>query len=443
MFRRGLTTQLRWFFVVLFVVCVFGWIADYFFQIVIIYLLGYIFWTYFQMMQLVDWVTSVRHNGPITRSFNGAWADIADEVTRLHNLYQKDKQRLQAVVQRIQKMTYALEDGVVLIDKKANIEWWNNIAKDYFEFQEVDNGQRLENIIRHPKFVKYFEGGDYSDPLEIEGLRREGQFLEFRVHPFGQGERLLVVREITRVKKLEQMRKDFVGNVSHELRTPLTVIRGYLETLIDMPDLSATMEKALQQMVQQGHRMTNLVNDLITLSRLETDSVDNAAEYVDVVPLISTILSDARAINNAEKHTLTRSGEEDIQILGNASQLRSAFSNLVFNAVKYSPSGCNVEVAVKILGNECIVSVIDDGVGIDSKHLPRLTERFYRVDDGRSTNMGGTGLGLAIVKHVLLRHDSVLKVRSRPGKGSTFSCHFPIKRVKRKELAPEKTIATK
>ncbi len=435
MFRRGITVQLRWFVLILLLVLIIGSIAGFVTQFLIAYLVIYIVWMYFQMMQLVDWVTSVRHDGPIIHKFTGTWADIADEVTRLHNLYQKDKQRLQAVVRRIQNMTSALEDGVVLIDKKANIEWWNIVAQDFFEFQEVDNGQRLENIIRHPKFVKYFESEEYSDPLELEGLRREGQFLEFRVHPFGQGERLLVVREITRVKKLEQMRKDFVGNVSHELRTPLTVIRGYLETLIDLPNLPTPMEKALQQMVQQGQRMTNLINDLITLSRLETDSVDNDAEQVELAPLINTILSDARAINNSENHSLKRTGGEGIQLLGNSIQLRSAFSNLVFNAVKYSPKGCSVEVEVKMLGNECIVSVIDDGVGIESKHLPRLTERFYRVDDGRATNMGGTGLGLAIVKHVLLRHDAELKVRSRLGKGSTFSCHFPIKRVITKPAA--------
>ena len=434
MVRHGLTTEIRWFIFILIVVTVLGNGLGILTESIIAFLFIYIAWLFIHISQLKDWVIRVRHGGPGGNSFSGVWADIADEVTRLHNLYQKDKQRLQAVVLRVQNMTSALEDGVILIDKKGNIEWWNDVAGSLFEFRDVDKGHRLENIIRHPRFIQYFEAQDYSEPLEIEGLRRENQFLEFRVHPFGKSERLLIVREITRVKKLEQMRKDFVGNVSHELRTPLTVIRGYIETLAYMPDLPTPMVRAFEQMEQQGHRMTNLINDLITLSRLETDNIDSTNNTVELNGLIDNILADAKRLSESGLHTFSRSGDTDIGLLGNANQLQSAFSNLVFNAVKYSPSGCHIEVNIKKFGNETIVSVIDNGTGIDSKHLPRLTERFYRVDDGRSSDMGGTGLGLAIVKHVLFRHEAELKIRSQLGKGSTFSCHFPIKRTIDKQL---------
>ena len=434
MFRQGLATEVRWFIFIFVLVGIIGLILDVFFQAIVIYLFLYIIRLYVLMRQLADWITSVRHGGPTNHDYSSIWGEMADEVTRLYNLYQKDKQRLQSVVQKVENMTSALEDGVVLIDKRANVEWWNNSAQNLFDFRDVDKGHRLENIIRNPKFILYFEKEDYSEPLVLESLRREDQFLEFRVHPYGIGERLVVIREVTRVKKLEQMRKEFVANVSHELRTPLTVIRGYIETLADMPGLPKPLEKALDQMHQQGQRMTTLINDLITLNKIETDSIDSSQEPVALVPLIERVLSDGRALSTNGNHVLKRSGEEDIYILGNASLLHSAISNLVFNAVKYSPKGCTVEVQVTMFGNECIVSVIDNGVGIDSKHLPRLTERFYRVDDGRATSTGGTGLGLAIVKHVLFRHEAELKIRSRLGQGSTFSCHFPVKRIERKEL---------
>ena len=436
MFRKGLTTELRWFVFILVLIAVFGNNFGILYESIIVFLLIYIGWLYLQVTQLESWLTSFRHHGQRVNTFSGVWGDIADEVTRIYNNYNKDKSRLQTVVQRVQEMTSALDDGVVLIDKRSNIEWWNIEAGKLFNFQDLDKGHRLENIIRHPLFVKYFESGDYSEPLEIEGLRREQQHLEFRIHTFGQGERLVVIREITRVKKLLEMRKDFVGNVSHELRTPLTVIRGYIETLADMPNLPLPLEKALTQMEQQGQRMTNLINDLITLSRLETDTIDNSQESVDIAGLIDTILSDAKTLSGG-KHLISRSGAEGIKLLGNANQLHSAISNLVMNAVKYSPEGCQVSVDVKMFGNECIVSVIDNGTGIDSRHLPRLTERFYRVDDGRASSMGGTGLGLAIVKHVLFRHEAELKIRSMLGKGSTFSCHFPRHRVAEQEALAE------
>ncbi|VUD69077.1 Phosphate regulon sensor protein PhoR [Thalassocella blandensis] len=429
MFRRGISTEQRWFVALLVATGIIGYILDFFLLSLVLYLLCYVGWVFHRLSELDKWVESARRMDPPPNDFHGIWGEIADDVKLLARRYQKDKLRLQAVVTRVQEMTSALTDSVVVVDSRANIEWWNKAAEKMFAFKEIDRGHKLVNIIRHPSFVKYFEEKIYERPLELESMRKEGQFLEFKIHPFGQGERLVVIRDVTRMHRLEQMRKDFVANVSHELRTPLTVIRGYLETLADSPDLAQSWAKAVDQMQQQGKRMTALINDLITLSRLETEDAESHDDVINLFTLCQTIISDARALSGEQEHIFACSGDADLQMLGNDREVRSAISNLVFNAVKYSPANSKIEVHVETSKQEIIVAIKDSGRGIDPKHIPRLTERFYRVDDGRATSLGGTGLGLAIVKHVLLRHDAELKIHSRVGQGSTFSCHFPIARL--------------
>lgn len=391
-------------------------------------LLGYIAYLLTKMKELERWVIQARRSSPPHDDFSGTIGEISEEVRLLCRRYEKDKTRLQAIVGRVQEMTSALDDSVILVDSRANIEWWNSSAQTLFGFQNVDLGHKLTNFIRTPKFVSYFESGDYSEPLEMESPRRLNRQLQFYVHPFGQGEKLVVVRDVTRVKRLEQMRKDFVSNVSHELRTPLTVIKGYIETLIDAPDLNATLQKALKQMLQQSDRMTALVNDLITLSRLETDEAADNSSSVHLGQMIQGIVSDANALSEG-KHEIAFEVQEDLKLFGNDRELHSAISNLVFNAVNYSPNGGEISILAQLDGEDCLISVRDQGVGIDTKHLPRITERFYRVDEGRASNMGGTGLGLAIVKHALMKHDGKLVVESYPGEGSTFTCRFPKSRV--------------
>ena len=429
MFRRGISTEQRWFVAFLIATGIIGYLLDFFLLSLVLYLLAYVGWTFNRLAELDKWVEQARRMDPPPNDFHGIWGEIADDVKLLARRYQKDKLRLQAVVTRVQEMTSALTDSVVVVDSRANIEWWNIAAQKMFAFKEIDRGHKLVNIIRHPSFVKYFEDSTFDRPLEIESMRKEGQFLEFKIHPFGQGERLVVIRDITRMHRLEQMRKDFVANVSHELRTPLTVIRGYLETLADSPDLAQSWAKAVDQMQQQGKRMTALINDLITLSRLETEDVDEHQDVIHLLTLCQLIVSDARALSGEQDHIFSCTGDSEINLLGNEREVRSAVSNLVFNAVKYSPEGSKIDVHVAKDKHEVVVSISDSGKGIDPKHIPRLTERFYRVDDGRATSSGGTGLGLAIVKHVLLRHDGELKIQSKIGHGSTFSCHFPIARL--------------
>lgn len=408
-----------------------GYLTGFFLELLLVALCLYVLWVFWQLHSLERWTLKARRRAPPTNNFRGIWSEIADDVALMHSRHAKEKQRLQAVVSRVQDMTAALTDGVVLVDPKSNIEWWNKATERLLGLQTTDLGHKITNLVRHPRFVDYFESADYSQPLVLANLRREHQQLEFQVHRFGEGNRILVVRDITQLFKLEQMRKDFVANVSHELRTPLTVIRGYLETLAGIEDLPAPWSKCLQQMEQQSQRMTGLINDLITLSNLETANRDTDSNHVQLAPLIAAVIADARTISGEREHKFILSDSDKLVLIGNERELRSALSNLVVNAVNYSPAGTTVEIICETNNDSANVLVRDQGIGIDPKHIPRLTERFYRVDSSRSVASGGTGLGLAIAKHVLLRHDAELRITSELGKGSCFCCCFPVTRVVR------------
>ncbi len=432
--KRGIRAELRWLALVIAASTIVGYSFEAVSYFVIGGLISFILWLFYRVSALESWVAKARRYEAPADDFGGIWGEIADDVRLLRKRYEKDKIRLQTVVSRVQDMTSALPDGVVLIDTRSNIEWWNRAAQSFIDFRDIDRGQRMVNIVRHPRFVAYFEQNEYDKPLILESLMREGQHLEFHIHPFGQGERLIIVRDITRVQRLELMRKDFVSNVSHELRTPLTVLKGYIETLQDAPQLAPNWQKPLSQMHHQCNRMTALVNDLITLSRLETDQTEKH-QTVNLATLAQGIISDARALSGENYHNIEFHGDAGIALLGDERELHSAISNLIFNAVKYSPENSTIKVALRSDSNGCSISVKDDGPGMDPKHIPRLTERFYRIDESRSSAMGGTGLGLAIVKHVLMRHDGELKIESHLGQGSTFTCHFPQARVANKKVA--------
>jgi two-component system phosphate regulon sensor histidine kinase PhoR len=430
MIRRGFQTELRWFLAWLFTSTLVGYLSGFFLLSLLVALCLYVLWIFRQIYSLESWILQARLRTPPDNDLRSIWGDIADDVMLMHTRHEKEKARLQTVVSRVQEMATALKDSVILVDKRGDIEWWNQAAEQLLGFQSVDRGHQITNLIRHPRFVHYFDKGNYKEPLALADLRRQYQQLEFHIHTFGQGDRLIVVRDVTRLYKLEQMRKDFVANVSHELRTPLTVIRGYVETLADTDDLPPRWSNALEQMQQQVQRMTGLINDLLTLSRLETDSRQTHSEKVQLTPLLNTIVDDARTVSGERNHTFTLSGSDRLALVGNERELRSALSNLVVNAVNYSPPATNIAIACETDSNgAAVVHIRDNGIGIDPRHIPRLTERFYRVDSGRSAASGGTGLGLAITKHVLYRHDAELRISSKPGKGSQFSCHFPARRV--------------
>lgn len=337
---------------------------------------------------------------------------------------QIETKNLQAVIKRIQEITSALKDGIIILDWRGHLDFWNPAAQRMIGFHTKDQGQSVINFIRHPKFVSYFEGGDYSEPLELPSPRFSSKQLQFQITRFGQNERLIVVRDITQIYRLEQMRQDFIANVSHELRTPLTVINGYVETIADNNTIK-TWEKPLQQILQQGKRMSLLINDLLVLSHLETTEIGHNQKPLELEPLLISIKNEAEALGNEKNQTITLQCDVPVTMLANEKEIHSAFSNLAINAVKYTPANGIINLRLWKDKNHFYFSVTDNGPGIDDKHLPRLTERFYRVDASRNSSTGGTGLGLAIVKHVLMRHEGELKITSEVGKGSTFTCVFP------------------
>ena len=399
----------------------------------VIGLAGYLGWHLQQLLRLHKWLRT-RQGDEAPPDGYGLWGEVLDSIYHLQRRDQKVRGRLHAVIDRVQESTAALKDAVIMLDRDGNLEWWNIAAEKLLGLKTPqDSGQQITNLVRDPRFIEYFENHNYNEPLELPSPVSDRLRLQFHITQYGNREHLMLVRDITRLFQLEQMRKDFVANVSHELRTPLTVISGYLETLLDnVEDVNPRWLRALQQMQQQGGRMQNLLNDLLLLAKLEATDYPSDNQPVAVDLLLLSIKNDAQALSGERHHRISLEADPHLKLKGSETELRSAFSNLVFNAVKYTPD--EGEIHVRWWGDEqgAHLSVQDSGLGIEAKHLPRLTERFYRVDSSRASNTGGTGLGLAIVKHVLLRHRARLDIASTLGKGSTFTCHFPTLQVVRR-----------
>ncbi len=402
-----------------------GLLSGHFAWSLVVVLACYLLWVLQQLVRLFQWLKRAAPD-ELPPESSGLWGEVFDEIYRLQKRNERQRASLQAVIDRIQESTAALRDAVVMLDAQGNLEWWNRAAGKLIGLKRgKDEGQPVTNLVRDPRFKEYFDQHRYSEPLELVSPLDDNLRLQFQLTLYGQGEHLMLVRDVTRVHQLEQMRKDFVANVSHELRTPLTVIAGYLETLLDnADDIPPRWKRALGQMHQQSARMDNLLNDLLLLARLEATDYPADNRPVDVADLLETIRHDAVELSGNQGHRISLQAEA-IGLRGCETELRSAFSNLVFNAVKYSPDGG--EISIRWWGDAegAHLAVRDTGIGIDPRHIPRLTERFYRVDASRSISTGGTGLGLAIVKHVLHRHRGRLEITSVPGRGSCFTCHFP------------------
>jgi two-component system phosphate regulon sensor histidine kinase PhoR len=325
----------------------------------------------------------------------------------------------------------ALPDGVVILDAQNRIEWCNEGAGRHFGLDlRADPGRPVTNLVRQPEFAAYIEAEDYAHAIPLRSEHGGGLVLSVQVIPYGEAQKLLLSRDITRLEKVETMRRDFVANVSHELKTPVTVLSGFVETLSDesFPMSPAQRGRYLAMMAEQAKRMQRLVEDLLTLSALESSATPAEERPIELLPFVERLADEARALSGG-RHRVESEVESDGQLLGSAAELHSALSNLVSNAVRYTPDGGSVRLAWRVVDGSGVFSVSDSGIGIEARHIPRLTERFYRVDSGRSRETGGTGLGLAIVKHALTRHQAALDVVSEPGRGSTFSAVFPPGRV--------------
>ncbi len=416
-----------------------GWLLGLVSWCLLIASLAYIAWTLFQLQRIHSWLARQSDTDP--PESKGLWGDVLDGIYRLQRQGKEERSRLQAAVDYLQDSFASLDDGAVMIDKRGNIEWSNVAAEKLLGLRYPDDRtQQVVNLIRAPEFISYFEGDDYSSSLLIDSPHNNSYQLQINISYFGRGSRLLFARDVTENNRLQQMRKDFVANVSHELRTPLTVINGYLETLsdtvgnkgnvqaIDASPNELRWRRAVDQMLNQSHRMESLIKDLMVLSKLETVPEASKDEPIVLEPMLEMIKEEVVA---AFKDTRVINIECDasLRLVGNANELRSAFANLVMNAAKYSESDGIITIRWYGDTQHCYLEVEDNGEGIDDIHLPRLTERFYRVDKSRSIETGGTGLGLAIVKHILLRHQADLKITSVLGEGSTFTCEFPRMRM--------------
>lgn len=388
-------------------------------------LAAHLLWNLSQLLRLHAWLKDHQPDEPPPDGY-GMWGEVFDSIYHLQRRNQRARGRLQAVIDRVQESTAALRDAVIMLDSHGNLEWWNKASETLLGLKTPqDSGQSITNLVRDPRFKDYFERGNFLEPLDLPSPVNPRKQLQLNITRYGNQEHLMLVRDVTRLHQLEQMRKDFVANVSHELRTPLTVIAGYLETLHDnVDDINPRWRRALQQMQQQGARMQGLLNDLLLLAKLEATDYPSDNYPVAVDLLLQSIRNDALALSAERNHRITLEADAGLRLKGSESELRSAFSNLVFNAVKYTQAEGEIRIRWWQDAQGAHLSVQDSGPGIEAKHLPRLTERFYRVDSSRASHTGGTGLGLAIVKHVLLRHRGGLEITSVIGKGSLFTCHF-------------------
>lgn len=394
---------------------------------------AYLLYTLLHLRRLQKWLlewSEVRRIPPPESS--GIWGDVFDSIYRLQERERLANEELQSILTKAQESSAALKIGVILIDKSGDLDWWNKSAEHLLGLRYPgDRRMTVTNLIRDPRFADYFQSRQYQDPLIIESPLDERAILEFQLALYGESERLMVVRDISKVHKLEMMRKDFVANVSHELRTPITVISGYLETFVDnLESFQPEWRKPLQQIQQQSHRMEQLIKDLLMLSQLETKAITKHQTAIDVLALLQEARNDAIQAFTDKAHVIDINCPAGFEITGDRGELYSAVSNLVFNAAKYSPEGGHILIGAEKTLTAFLISVADDGIGLEPQHIPRLTERFYRVDASRSTTTGGTGLGLAIVKHVLMRHDGSLQIHSEIGKGSKFICQFPLSRLR-------------
>jgi two-component system phosphate regulon sensor histidine kinase PhoR len=384
-------------------------------------------WVLANLFRLEWWLRHRNYADP--PNVGGVWGEIIAQIVRLHRRKRFHKQRFVQLMRQLQRSTAALPNGVVILNAQREIVWFNRMGARLLNLRRTgDLGMRIENLLREPEFVRYLAGTDYSTPVVIRPMSGEDAYLSLQVAPYGDGQLLLLVSDVSRQMRLEAVRRDFVANASHELRSPLTVISGYLETLSGDPALDPDLEAPLAEMRRQAVRMTAIIRDLIELSRLEETNETIVGEPLDVAALTGLLRKDVLARTVHPRDVRVRI-DSTARLVGSESEITSAFSNLVDNAAKYTAEDGSLEMHWWVDKAGGHFAVTDTGIGIPPEHLPRISERFYRVDPGRSRATGGSGLGLAIVKHVLQRHGGTLEVESRLGEGSTFTCHFPPARV--------------
>lgn len=389
----------------------------------VIGLLFYIGWNLYWAWRLHQWLTRDRRAVPPEAP--GIWGEIFHQLWNHYRRNRQRRQRLAALFRSFRESTAAMPDGVVVLDDYWQIIWFNEAGARLLGLSRTqDIGQRIANLLRSPAFTAYLENEEFEEPIEIVSPLDDDRRLSLQIVPYTERESMLLFRDVTRMHRLEQMRREFVANASHELRSPLTVISGYLEAMSEDAHVQAEWDAPVAEMRRQATRMSGIISDLLELSRLETADESFEGESVDVKGLLARIREEALAMGEGPAD-ISLEIETDTRLLGIEREIYSAFSNVVFNAARYTPATGSIRIRWFSRDGEVCMAVTDTGIGIAEEHLPRLTERFYRVDTSRFRRTGGTGLGLAIVKHVMQRHGGYLEIESTPGHGSTFTCVFP------------------
>jgi len=360
----------------------------------------------------------------------GTWGDIFYRLQKLQRRQKASRGQLTSALEQFEHAAMAVPDGMVILNGNEQIDWCNPASRTYMGLDyERDRGQFIRYLLRQAHFLDFLDAADYSQRLVCKSPINREVTLSMQLVPFGEGKKLLVARDITDLERVDAMRRDFIANVSHELRTPLTVVGGFVETLADAPDLPPSESRRyFDLMLDHTRRMQHLLDDLLTLSRLESADHTLKDEPINVPELAQALKAEAESLSRG-RHRIRLELDSGASLKGNLQEIRSALGNLVSNAVRYTPDGGEITLAWRERNGEGVFSVTDSGEGIAAEHIPRLTERFYRVDRSRSRETGGTGLGLAIVKHVLTRHGARLEIQSIPGKGSTFAAIFPSQRL--------------
>ncbi|WP_369788861.1 phosphate regulon sensor histidine kinase PhoR [Rouxiella sp. WC2420] len=382
-------------------------------------------WNYFNQLKLSHWLWLDRSITPPSGLWS--WEPLFYGLNQMQMRNRRRRRELALLIKRFRSGAESLPDAVVLTTEEGNIFWCNGLAQELLGFRwPEDNGQHLFNLLRYPELRVWIQSRDFTRPLNLH--LNNNHYVEFRVMPYSEGQLLIVARDVTQMRQLEGARRNFFANVSHELRTPLTVLQGYLEMMDDEALKEPFRSKALDTMQEQTRRMDGLVKQLLTLSRIEAATNIDLQEKVDMPGMLGMLEREVQTLSNG-RHEIVFKINEQLKVYGNDEQLRSAVSNLVYNSVNHTPAGTRIEVSWQQTAQGAQFQVSDNGPGIAPQHIPRLTERFYRVDKARSRQTGGSGLGLAIVKHALSHHHSKLDIESEVGVGTRFLFTLPYRLI--------------
>jgi len=394
--------------------------------VLLIFMLGWLGWYFSNLFKLERWLEQGKKYSPPVSY--GLWGHVFTEIYHMQQRKRRRNKKLVKLLGRFRESTAALPEGVIVLREQGDIEWWNDKAGELLGLkypQDVD--RRLTNLLRNPEVMDYFRHTDAEKPVRFPSPLDELKILSLKIVPYGNNQQLVVVRDVTLNKRVEEMQRDFVANISHELRTPLTVIHGYLENLLqESDDLDAErLQHTFRVMQQQAIRMRQLTDDLTTLSNVDNEKIGPRTEVVNVPQMLSSLQEEAQILSGDSNHTLVVEVDEELFLRGDSKELDSVFTNLMVNAINYTPAGGAIRIRWYRDDSGAHFEVNDTGIGIAPYHVERLTERFYRVDVARSRHTGGSGLGLAIVTRALQRHQAGLRIDSEIGRGSAFICDFP------------------